>query len=492
MPIAYAPYSISLIIVLGVILISYFIYRKLLHINKYNYEHLLLEKETQYETLFSELNIIRPSLQQEHEKRIIAEEKANRFALMEPLVEAQRKELEDLKIHNASLHFSLKQEKEAFHEKVLLLEKAQREFQNAFKALSAEALAKNNQSFLDLAKTTLGSFQEAAKTDIKSTEKAFSELVTPVREALGTVNKRIEDMEKSRVGAYEGLKEQVNQMLFSQRDLRLETANLVKALRAPNIRGRWGEMQLRRVVEMSGMSPHCDFIEQAHLEGEEGRLRPDMIVNLPNKKQIIIDSKAPLAAYLEAIESQTDASRVSHLKNHARQVRTHINALSSRAYWDQFLKNGATPEFVVLFLPGDTFFSAALEHDPTLIEEGVQKKVIISTPATLIALLHTVALGWRQESLAENAKEISDLGKELYKRCADMGSHMAKLGRDLSAVVNSYNKTIGTIERRVLPSARKFKDLKAATGEEIALLSSIDHAPRDIQAIEMIQAKESV
>ena len=431
------------------------------------------------------------TLLEEREKRIVAEERASRLPSLETLLKDQQINLQEKSIQMTGLEVELRQQRESMIAQKKLLEKAQVEFQDAFKALSAEALSKNNQSFLHLAKTTLERFQEGAKSELKASEKAFSTLVDPVKEALGVVNKRMEEMEKNRVGAYEGLKEQVSQLMVSQKDLRSETANLVNALRAPTVRGRWGEMQLRRVVEMSGMSAHCDFLEQVTLDGSDSRLRPDMIVKLPNNKEIIIDAKVPLEAYLKALESKSDAERISCLKDHARQVKAHINALSSRAYWEQLNKNDARPEFVVLFLPGDSFFSAALEYDPTLIEVAVQKNVIIATPGTLIALLHAVAYGWRQESLAANAREISHLGQELYKRLAGMGGHLSKLGRDLGTAVDSYNKSIGALERRVFPAARRIKELETGIKDDTLTLTSIDHVPRDIQVIELLETKNS-
>jgi DNA recombination protein RmuC len=384
------------------------------------------------------------------------------------------------------LEIILSQEKQKTQEQLKIIEDSKTKLSDTFKALSAEALAQNNQSFLDLAKGTLEKHQEIAKGDLRSRQQAVQNLVDPVKEALTSVDKRIQDLEKARLSAYESLKFQVQGLALSQKELREETANLVKALRSPTIRGRWGEMQLKRVVEMSGMSAHCDFVEQPSFKGDDKRLRPDMIVNLPNNKKIIIDAKAPLSSYLEALEAKDDNTRLQKLRNHARQVKTHINALSNRAYWDQF-KNGDTPEFVVLFLPGDTFFTAALEQDPSLIEEGVKKNVILSTPATLIALLHSVAYGWRQEKIAENAKEISELGKELYKRLADMGQHMTRLGNDLSGAIKSYNKTVGTLERRVLPSARRFKELEITPMRStIATLPQISDTTRSLQAYELI------
>jgi DNA recombination protein RmuC len=257
----------------------------------------------------------------------------------------------------------------------------------------------------------------------------------------------------------------------------------VTALRAPTVRGRWGEIQLRRVVEMAGMLDHCDFFTQQTVNGEEGRLRPDLLVRLPGEKTVIVDAKAPLEAYLKAVEAEDEAARRGFLRDHAGQVRTHMTALARKSYWEQF---ESAPEFVVLFLPGECFFSAALEHDPALIEFGVDQRIILATPTTLIALLRAVAYGWRQENLARNAAEISNLGKELYKRLADMGAHWGKLGKNLERAVEAYNGAVGSLEGRVLPTARKFADLKVAT-VELEEPEPVDKTVRAIQAPEMAQ-----
>jgi DNA recombination protein RmuC len=328
-----------------------------------------------------------------------------------------------------------------------------------------QALEQNNRNFMELAGGTFAKFHERSKGELTLKEQAVAALVAPLKETLGLVDQKLQHLEKERQTAYGVLRHQVGELILSQKELRSETANLVKALRAPHVRGRWGEMQLRRVVEMSGMSAHCDFLEQVSVTSDTGStLRPDMIVRLPGEKALVIDAKAPLAAYLEALEAQDEDTRLEHLKTHARHVRSHIMQLASKTYWDQ-LPTTQTPEFVILFLPGETFFSAALEQDPTLIEMGVEKRVILATPATLIALLHAVGYGWRQETLAQNAQEISTLGKEMYKRLGDVGGHLTKLGQDLDKSVGSYNKAVRSFEARLLPSARRFRDLNAVPGE---------------------------
>jgi len=395
-------------------------------------------------------------------------------------LEEKRASLTELHARAESLATELRLEREATTGKLAEVERAREHLSQAFSALSADALKSNNQAFIDLAQATFGKLQEAAKGELEKRQEAIAELVKPVRESLDKFDVKVQEIEKSRVGAYAELSQQVRSLAESQTQLRSETSNLVKALRQPHVRGRWGEMQLRRVIEMAGMLEHCDFLEQETVTVDDRRLRPDVIVKLPGGKNLVVDAKAPLSAYLDAVEAPDDDTRRAYLADHARQLRAHLVALGRKAYWDQFQPS---PDFVVMFVPGEMFFSAALEQDPSLIESGPEQGVMLAGPLTLIALLKAVAYGWRQEALAENARAVSALGAELYTRLATMGEHFATLGRNLERAVRSYNDAVGSLESRVLVSARKFRDLQAVGVDAmLELPAPIDSLPRDVRA----------
>ena len=378
---------------------------------------------------------------------------------------------------NARLLADLEGERRAAHERSESFKRVTQELTEKFKALSRDALKDNNQEFLNLARATLEKFQVTAKGDLEQRQQAIDQLVKPLKESLEKVDGKIEEMERIRAGAYSGLIEQVKTLAASQQQLQSETGNLVKALRTPHVRGRWGEIQLRRVVELAGMVQYCDFTEQETVSNEDGRLRPDVIVRLPGNRTIVVDAKVPFEAFYESISTADDAIRLERLKEHARLVRAHIGALSRKSYWEAVQP---TPEFVLLFLPGESFYSAALEQDPRLIEDGINQKVIIATPTTLIALLKAISYGWQQEQRAANADEVGKLGKELYDRLRTFLTHFSDIGRNLDRALESYNKGVGSLEARVLVTARKFKERSAISGDEIESPEPVDKMARTL------------
>ncbi len=382
----------------------------------------------------------------------------------------------------AAAHAALRGERAAAAQREELLVRRDAELKEAFRALSADALARNNEQFVALAEGRIKELQARAEGEAAAREKAVGTLLDPVAAALAKVEGQLRTVEKERESAYAGLREQVVAMRSSSERLQDETKQLVNALRAPQVRGRWGELQLERIVQLAGMVEHCDFSTQVVGQGEDGGVRPDMVVWLAGGKQVVVDAKVPFAAYLQAVESRDPDVHKDRLRAHARQLRAQVEQLSEMAYWAAF---SPSPEFVVLFVPGDPFLEAALQSDPALLEHAFSSNVVIATPTTLIALLRTVAYSWRQEALARNAAQVHQLGKELHSRLATMGTHVAKLGRSLDTAVSSYNQTVSSLEARVLVTARKLTDLAVADGE-LAEPAQVERSPRTVAAPELV------
>ena len=383
----------------------------------------------------------------------------------------QKRSAEDI----VALETRIKNQDSLQQEREIAFEAANAQLTRAFSELANQSLKSNSENFLRLAEQNLGAQQEKAKHDLGEREKAVENMVKPIQNALEAAQKQISELEKARSEAYGSIRSQLGAMQDSQNSLRQETQNLVNALRRPEVRGRWGEITLRRLVELAGMVEHCDFQEQVHSVGEGQIIRPDMIVRMPDQRELVVDVKTPLDAYLEAVEAENDTQRKLGLERHAKNVRAHIRMLASKAYWEQF---DESPEFVILFIPGDQFLSAALNEQPDLIEYALSKQIILATPTSLVALLKAVAYGWRQLALADNAKEIRVLAEDLYGRLATFVGHMNRVGRQLASSVDHYNKAVGSLERNVLPGARKFVELGIHEKKSIEKLESLEPVPR--------------
>jgi len=386
-----------------------------------------------------------------------------------------RRRQEKLQRELSDLGGRLKSQEALQTEREAAFELANARLTRAFSELANQSLRSNSEHFLKLAEQNLGTQQEKAKRELSEREKAVEALVKPIREALDASQRQIAELEKARSEAYGGIKSQLEAMHLGQKSLAQETQNLVKALRRPEVRGRWGEITLRRLVELAGMVEHCDFVEQVHTVGADQVIRPDMIVRMPDQRELVVDVKTPLDAYLGAAEAQDDAQRQLALERHAKNVRAHIRMLASKTYWDQF---EMSPEFVILFIPGDQFLSAALNEEPDLIEYALSRQIILATPTSFVALLKAVAYGWRQLALADNAREIRILAEDLYGRLATFVTHMNRVGRQLASSVENYNKAVGSLERSVLPGARKFTELGVHAKKEIEKLESLEPVPR--------------
>ena len=385
----------------------------------------------------------------------------------------ERAAREALAVEKAALEARLEAER-AGHEARLA------DFEQKFAGLAASALDRNNEAFLELAGQQFARHNAAAGTDLEARKKEIETLVAPLNRSLADFDRKVGEIEKAREGAYRAIAEQVRSLAEGQTGLRAETGRLVQALRRPQTRGRWGEFQLRNVLEMAGMAEHVDFEEQAPVGAGEGRLRPDAILRLPGGKSIVVDAKTPLDAYLSAVEAADDGERAALMADHARQVRDHVRALASKAYWSAL---GDSPDFVVMFIPGEAFFAAAIEADPDLFEKAARDRVLLATPTTLIALAKAIAYGWRQEKLAENARAVADRGRDLHERVRVFAGHMQDLGGALGRAVDRYNKGVGSLEARVLPAARGFETLGAAPDRAtIPALEPVELAPRPLRA----------
>lgn len=410
----------------------------------------------------------------------IQHEKEQQLAQKIEEAEKLRKELDEERQTKIESLTRLDDARKSFEEQKQLIEKMKKEMTDTFNALAGAALKSSSEDFLRLASQQLENIIATTKGKLGEHQAAMDGMIKPLQEALKRYEDQFSKMEQERQKAYGSLEEQLRSLSAINENLKKETGNLVTALRKPQVRGRWGEMQLKRVAELSGMSSHCDFTEQPSVDTERGRMRPDMIVHLPMEREIIVDSKVPLEAYLDGLSAQTEEERRTTMERHAQQVRSHMISLSSKEYWNQFEKS---PEFVVMFIPGESFLSAALDIDTRLIEDGIQRRVIVATPTTFIALLRAIAFGWQQERITKSAQEISRLGKELYERMSTIVKHLDEVGSAVRKINEAYNKTVGSLESRILPSLRRFKELGVGGTSEITSLEQVDITPRSIQTM---------
>ncbi|MDW3095282.1 MAG: DNA recombination protein RmuC [Gammaproteobacteria bacterium] len=383
---------------------------------------------------------------------------------------------------NNAIYTRLQVEQAQNIEKIAALNESREQLKESFSALSKHALDSNNESFLQLAQQKLGLFESRAQANLSEKEKSIETMLKPMADALKKTEQQISTIEKERKEAFGSITTQLKHVTEAQHGLQSETEQLVRALRRPEVRGQWGELTLKRLAELAGMVNHCDFEEQAHTEVDDGKnMRPDMIVRMPEKRELIVDAKTPLDAYLSAVQSNSQQEQETHLKHHARKVRERMKELASKAYWSQFKQS---PDFVILFIPGEQFLTSALDHDDKLLEDAFANRVILATPTTLVALLRSVAYGWQQASISENAEQVRDLAQDLYKRLYTFCSHLQKVGKNLDDSVSNYNKAIGSLERQVLPGARKFTELGIQGKEELPLIDEIEKKARDIPTIQ--------
>lgn len=471
-----------LYILFGILIGSFIIW--LFNKNKSQNSYQLGKTESNAELMVLNERISNLVNKNEKNEKIIIElknEQENKLLIKENEINDSKEIITNLKSTISSLNTTIDKERKESDEKLALINEAQIKLVETFKALSSDALKSNNSEFLQLAKTSLESFQTNAKTDLENRHNAIQNLIEPLKKALEQFDNKIQQIEKDRNTTYGNLTQQIESLSNTHLRLQKETDNLVRALKTPQVKGRWGEITLKRVVEIAGMSDYCDFVEQQVIDTEDGKLKPDLIVKLPYEKTVIVDAKVPLSAYMDAYESNDDSVKIEKLIAHSKIVRDHMKKLSSKAYWAQF---PSTPDFVVLFLPGESFFSAALEQDRTLIEDGISARVIIATPTTLIALLRTVAYSWQQQKITENSRAIWDAGKELFTRMITFITHIDGIGNGIKSSVNSFNSAMGSLQSRIIPSLRKLNDLGVSLpNSEIIDVQQIDSTLREIPKI---------